>query len=142
MDPLTIGAAAAGLLAPYLVEAGKGAAKKAGEEGLRKVEDVLGAIRRHFDGTGNQFGQQALARLEAKPSDAGRQRTLAQVLDEAAEEDPTFRTELERLTDTARHDERVVQILRIYGQAQVGSVTTIGHAGDVHIGHAPPNPPP
>ena len=57
MDPVTIGAAAAGLLAPYLVEAGKGAAKKTGEEGLRKVEDVLGAIRRHFDGTGDAAGE-------------------------------------------------------------------------------------
>jgi hypothetical protein len=32
-------------------------------------------------------------------------------------------------------------MLRIYGNAQVGSVTTIGHAGDVHIGQQGPNPP-
>ena len=73
---MTIGAAATGLLAPYLVEAGKGAAKKAGEEGLRKVEEMLSAVRRQFDRTGNQFGRQALVRLEAKPSDTARQQAI------------------------------------------------------------------
>jgi hypothetical protein len=142
MDPATIGAAAVGLLAPYMVEAGKGAAKKAGEQGLQKVEDLLGAIRGKLSRTDDLFGQQAMARLEAKPTDPGRQQTLAQVLDEAAEVDPAFRQELERLIKSAQQDQRVVQMGQIYGNAQVGNVTTIGHiSGDVHIGQPGAAPP-
>ena len=45
MDPVTIGTVAVGLLAPYMVEAGTGAAKVAGEQGLQKVEDLIATIR-------------------------------------------------------------------------------------------------
>ena len=73
MDPVTIGTVAVGMLAPYMMEVGKGAAKKAGEQGLQKVEDLIVAVRGKFGQTNNQFGQQALERLEAKPTDLGRQ---------------------------------------------------------------------
>jgi hypothetical protein len=142
MDHITIGTAAVALLAPYLAEMGKGAAKKAGEQGLQKVEALLGMVRRKFSVADNHFGEQALERLEAKPLDAGRQQTLAQVLDEVSEADPSFREDLEQLTQAARQDQRVIQMVHVYGNAQVGNVTTIGHnSGDVNIGQPGPIPP-
>lgn len=132
---MTIGTAAVGLLSPYLVEIGMGAAKKAGEQGLQKVESLFAAVRGKLGQLRSPHGQLALERLEIKPSDPRRQRALADILDELAEEDPSFRQQLEHLTRTAREDQRVVQILNISGNAHVGNVSTFGHVdGDVHIG--------
>ena len=85
--------AAVGFLTPYLVEAGKGAAKKVGENSVTGAGKLLGWMRSKLTGR----GKQALDDLEQKPDSAGYQAVLSEHLAELLEAEPSLRGELRSL---------------------------------------------
>jgi len=130
MDPAS---AAVALLAPYLAEAGTAAASRAGEAAVDGAKALLAMLRRRFSGDKDEYAQQTLTRLEEKPDDQARQAALQGVLAEKAEEDRSFRTELERLVHQTTFDRPVAEFLtEVYG-GEVGKIVNIGAAGTVRI---------
>jgi len=85
--------AAVGFLAPYLVEAAKGAAKKVGENSVTGAGKLLGWMRGKLTGR----GKQALDDLEQRPESAGYQAVLSEHLAEQLEAEPGLRDELRSL---------------------------------------------
>jgi uncharacterized membrane protein YebE (DUF533 family) len=99
MDPVTVGAAAAVLLATKSGEALAGEAGKAAWSGLGRL---LGLVRARFAGD-----PQAVAVLEAaqaQPSEEARVRRLAETLVQHAEGDQEFLSALSGLVEQARRD--------------------------------------
>ena len=134
MDISLIATAAAAMLAPYLSEAGKAAAKKAGEKAWEKVAGLYQAIRRKFAADKDDYAQKTMERLEAQPTAEARQVALADVLAEKAQTDPAFAQELARLVQGAAEDRAVVQILtQVYGEGRVGKIINVAQASVVQI---------
>jgi hypothetical protein len=94
-----IAAAVIALLSPYLAEAGKSIAGKAGDVALEGVKALHEAIRRKFTDDGDDFARQTLERVEAQPESETRKQSLAEVLDEKVKADPDFAGELRRLLE-------------------------------------------
>jgi hypothetical protein len=94
MDPVTMAAATVAALSPYLVEAAKGAATKAGEAAYRGGARLFRFLRGKLQGADEQ---KALTRLEQEPEDADSQAALRIVLKESLRRDVGFRDELEAL---------------------------------------------
>jgi hypothetical protein len=101
VDPVTISGLAVSLLAPYLAEAGRGAAKKAGEAAWAQAEAVIGAIRTKFSADNDSYAHETLARLEQAPDTEGRRRALADILAEKLQADPAFASKLSSLVEDA-----------------------------------------
>jgi hypothetical protein len=101
--------AAVGFLAPYLVEAGKGMAKKVGENSVGGAGKLLGWMRGKLTGR----GKQALDDLDQKPDSAGYQAVLSERLAELLEAEPSLRDELRSLLPSAAQvDQSMHQTLR------------------------------
>jgi len=90
-----IAAAVIALLSPYLAQAGKSIADKAGDAALEGVKALHEAIRHKFGG--DDFARETLERAEAQPESEARKQSLAEVLDEKVKADPDFARELEEL---------------------------------------------
>ncbi len=126
---------AVAILAPYLTDAGKEAAKKAGDAAGQQVEALLGAIRRRLSSEQDSYGQQALERLEHQPEAEGRRQTLTDVLAEKAAADPAFATELERLVQEARQDPATSRFLtQVYERGKVDQLFNIGSVQTLNVG--------
>ena len=99
---------------------------------MRRIYDL---IKRRV--AGDDFHQQALARVEATPEDERRRRTLQDVLDEIAESDPGFADELmEAVAQTREAAGDSIQITESGAVAFGGNVVLQGTnvAGrDLHI---------
>ncbi len=102
MDPITLAAAAATLLAPYLAKAGEKAAEEIGKKLPDAVGKVWGAITAKFKGKPAAEG--AAHELIAKPADEDNQEAFNVQLRKALKEDSAFAAELERLLRTAGGD--------------------------------------
>jgi hypothetical protein len=134
MEPTALAAAAVSIVAPYLAEAGKAAAKKAGEAAVSRVEAVLGAIKAKFQADQDEFAEQTLARLEAQPEAEGRRGSLADVVAEKAAADPAFAQELERQVEAAQQNPATQQFLtQVYG-GTVGEIFNIGSVQTLNVG--------
>jgi hypothetical protein len=96
----TIAAGAIAILSPYLAEAGRGFAKKAGENLAEKANSLYETIKAKF--TGDRDAEQALALVEAKPASQGRLLTLEEILTERMTADADFAATIERLVDEAK----------------------------------------
>ena len=93
MDPVTMAAATVTALAPYLVEAAKGAGGKLGEAAAEGGAKLFRFLKNKLTGSEEQ---KALARVEQDPS-ADNQTVLRVVLKESLASDAAFRDELEAL---------------------------------------------
>ena len=134
MDPMTLAAAAVAIAAPYLSEAGKAAAKKAGEAVGNQVEAVVKAIRQKFEADQDDYGKQTLARLEQQPEAEGRRRALTDVVAEKAEADSAFAQELMGLVEAAKQNPTTMQFLtQVYG-GTVGEIFNIGSVQTLNVG--------
>jgi hypothetical protein len=134
MDPTQLASMAVSLVAPYLTEAGKAAANKAGEAAGQQVEAILAAIRRRFQGDGDSYAQQTLERLEQQPDAEGRRRALGDVLAEKAA-DPAFAQELGDLVRKAKDDPATSRfVTQVYGHARVGQLFNIGAVETLNVG--------
>ncbi|HEX8650717.1 MAG TPA: DUF4062 domain-containing protein [Pyrinomonadaceae bacterium] len=96
----TVAAAAISILVPYLSEAGKGFAKKFGENMAEKAGNLYQAIKSKF--TDDVYAEQTLSRVEEKPDSEGRKSTLEQVLIEKLQEDSDFAQRLQQLIEEAK----------------------------------------
>lgn len=130
---MEIAAAAVALLAPYLAEAGKSIAGKAGDAAAAGIAALHERLRHRFRDDDDAYAQQSLTRLEEEPADERRQRALADVLAEKAEADAAFAEELRELVGTASGGRPVNEFLvEVYG-GEVGKIVQIGQAGDVRF---------
>jgi hypothetical protein len=127
--------AAASLLAAGTVDAKGG---RAGTSAWPGQARLAGLVRQAV--TGHDLAV-VLDDVDARPQDPVAVGALAQVLAALAAESPAFRGELARLVGQAEHDPSIGQLATtIAGNARVGKLVTIGHAGAVHV-HLPPPPP-
>jgi Lhr-like helicase len=119
------------LLAPYLVKAGESAAQEMGKTGFGKVKAIYQAIAQKF--SRDNYGQQALKRLEEKPLDEKRQRALIDLLEEKVTEDPEFAKKLAALVENVTEGKPTNQfVTQIFGT--VGKNVTIGDVqGNISI---------
>ena len=121
MDPATLAACAVGALVPYLAEAGREVAKKAGGtawEGTGKLWTLMRAKLMKPE------QQSALAELKAQPTDPDVQGAARVQLKKAASEDAEFARALAGLLaalPSAGQSANVVGHDNIIGQADRGS---------------------
>lgn len=99
MEPVTVGAAAAALLASKF---GEGFAKDAGTSAWNAVKKLRELIAGKFKG--DKDSERALARLAAEPHDAAHRTIVAQRIAEAAATDGHFGSNLAELVALARED--------------------------------------
>jgi hypothetical protein len=86
--------------------------------------------------------REAFERARAQPEDPTRVGALAQALTALAETDTAFGRELAALITQAQQAPGVGGLVtQVHGHAQVGTLVTIGQAGDLHL-HLPPEPTP
>lgn len=97
MDPVSIGIAAAALLAGKFGENFAGEAGKAAWQSVKRLRDL---VARKFKG--DDITETAIQRLTANPADSGPQAAVAERITEAARADAGFAAELEGLVATAR----------------------------------------
>ena len=98
-DPLTataLASAAVTLVTPYLAEAAKAGAKKAGEAAAAGVGALWSTLRTRLTSAG---ATTKVEKLEAAPEDPKRRTILAGELEELFEADPTFRAEIAKLVE-------------------------------------------
>jgi hypothetical protein len=134
MDPLQLATMAVSLIAPYLTEAGKAAANKAGEAAGQQIEGLLNSIRRRFEKDSDAYAQQTLERLEQQPEAEGRRRAVVDVLAEKAA-DPEFAQELAGILNKARKDEATSQfVTNVYGHGKIGQLFNIGSVETLNVG--------
>jgi hypothetical protein len=96
----TVAAGAVAILSPYLAEAGKGFAKKAGESLAEKATSLYDTIKAKFKG--DPDAEQALSLVEAKPESKGRQMTLEELLVERMDGDADFAKTVGELVEEAK----------------------------------------
>jgi hypothetical protein len=99
VDPITLTAAALGLLTPYLAKTGEGFATRAGAILADKAAALYQALKDKFKD--DPYAEQTLARVEEKPESEERQAALKGVLAEKIEDDPDFAGTVRRLVEEA-----------------------------------------
>jgi hypothetical protein len=93
MDPVTLGIAAAGLVAKFF----EGAVSDAGKEA---AAGLVGWIKGSFKG--HQAGEQALTRVEDAPDSTSRVKALEGVIADQAQADSAFLAQLAKLVEKAQ----------------------------------------
>src|SRR5437764_628967 len=99
----TVAAGAIAVLGPYLAEASKGFAKKAGESLAEKASSLYGMIKTKF--SSDRDAEQALAVFESKPESPGRVLALRELLIEKISGDPDFAAAVNKLVEEARRSD-------------------------------------
>jgi len=118
----TIATGAIAVLGPYLAEAGKGFAQKAGETLAETASSLYGMIKAKF--TGDSDAEQALAVFEAKPESPGRVLALKEVLTEKMNSDADFAAAVNKLVEQAKSsDSRNLIVFGDRNIATSGDVT-------------------
>lgn len=97
MDDLQLTAAVVALLSPYLTEAAKAGAGKAGEMAVEGVGKLYTALARRF--SKNRAAEEALERLEKTPELPGAQAAFRSALEQRIAEDQELRAELVGLVE-------------------------------------------
>ena len=98
---MEVAAAVVAFLAPYLAEAGKSFAGKAGDAAFEGAKSLVAAIRRKFAGDDDKVAQQTLDRVIEEPGDENWTQMLTLVLQTKAAADPAFAQELVELLEGA-----------------------------------------
>jgi hypothetical protein len=129
MDPVTIASAAVAALSPYLAKAGEKIADAAGEAAWKTVGNLYDSLKHKV--AGKPAAQGALEDLVKDPTDADTQAALRKELKKLLAEDGDMLRELSAMLDQTKAS-GVSFNNHIAGN--VGSITQIGNAGDVHIG--------
>lgn len=96
----TIAASAIAILTPYLTEAGKGFASKAGEKLAQKAGEIYHLIKQKFES--DKDAEQTLAQAEVRPESKPRQSALQEILLEKLQTDLDFATTLKTLVEEAQ----------------------------------------
>jgi hypothetical protein len=119
--------AAVGVLAPYLAEAGKEAAKTVGKESAEGAVKLLGWLRGKLTGR----GKEALTELEEAPASALNQDDLRTQLAKLLEKQPALGPELaELLGETGGRGDTMTQTVGTGGKASMIK----GSGNNVRIG--------
>lgn len=120
----------AAMLAPYLSEAGKGAAKKAGEKTWEKLGQLYETIKRQF--AKDEHATRILEQVAQEPTAETRIQSLADTLLDKAQSDPKFAKEVIALAREITQDQTFIQILnQFHGKTRVKNIINIGTAGDL-----------
>jgi len=128
MDPVTIATGVVAFLSPYLVEAGKSAAKKGGEA-------LMAALERRFKD--KPVPETALKDLKTDPQDPDNQAALRKELKKSLAADADFLAELAKLLEEAKAEAPAAftQVtVRGSGAAAVGEGAVAAGARGVAVG--------
>jgi hypothetical protein len=131
MDPVTLGVAAAGLIAKFF----EGAASKAGEEGSA---GLVAWLKDRFKG--HEAGEQALARVEDAPDSSSRVKALEGVIVGQAQADPDFLAQLATLLEKAQPAAAQGQAATFGDQSPAFGQVSGGNVG-INYGTTAPLPP-
>jgi hypothetical protein len=126
VEPVTLGLAAAGLVAKAALEA---AAGEAGESGWDALRSVGNRVRSWFGRRDDGEAVRALDVVEAAPDSASAVAKLADHIAIAARADPDEAAGLERLVDniaTVAAPEVVNFVNQVRDQARVGRIIQVG----------------
>lgn len=129
MDPITIATAAVAGLSPYLAKAGEKFATAAGEAAFKKAGELYAFLKQRL--VGKAGAATALEDLAQAPQDADNAAALRKELKKLLTEDADLLRALATQLGPAAQGNTVFNN-QIAGD--VGSITQIGNAGDVHIG--------
>lgn len=129
MDPVTLAAGAATLLA---TKAAEDFAGDAGSAAWRALRRLAGAIRERF--AGDDEVQGALDSLEKKPDSDARERVVAEVLEDRVRNDPAFAAELDELVRDAQQATAVQITATDAGITAGGDVTQTAHGSGDAVG--------
>jgi len=129
MDPITIATAAVAALTPYLAKAGEKIATDAGEAVFKKAGELYDFLKQRL--AGKTSAATALEDLRQTPQDPDNAAALRKELKKLLAEDTDLLRALATQLEPAAQGNTVFSN-QIAGD--VGSITQIGHAGDVHIG--------
>lgn len=134
MDPTMVATQALALLSPYIVRAGDAAAQKLGEAAAKNAEAILDLIRRRFGADQDTYGEQTLAKVLEKPNEQWPKEALKDQLVEKAQNDASFRNELESLVQTAKRDPESYQFTVNVSGGSVGTINQYGKVGEINSG--------
>src|SRR6185295_10126223 len=115
MDPITsLAATAVAALAPYLAKAGEKFAEETGKAMADKIGILYQALKTRF--VDKPAAQEALADLEANPSNEDAKGALRLQLTKQIKADPTFKDTLGELLNDIDKDEKSMSFLvQVYG---------------------------
>ncbi len=133
MDPVSIAAAAVTVLSPYLAKAGEKIASAAGDAAWKQAGALYDKLKQKF--VGQPVAQAALEDLAKDPADADTQAALRKELKKLLAEDGDL---LRELSATLAQMKAGGVSFNNQITGNVGSITQIGNAGDVHIGSSKP----
>ena len=133
MDITILSATAVALLSPYLAEAGKAAAKKAGEAIADTVPKIYQVIKAKF--AQKPTAAEALTELEKNPTDEDLQAAIRVQLKKLLAEDSSFANQLQQLIETAQAV-AASNITNVTGDgiAVVGDDNIVTGKKGIHIG--------
>jgi hypothetical protein len=134
MDPTTISALAAGMvavLAPYLAKAGEEFAKEVGKAASDKLGALCQMVKARLQA--HPAGAKALAEVAAKPEDEAARSALRLELEKQMEADPAWAGTLRQLLDEVAQDKQGATFLtQVYG-GKVGKIINIDRTKKVQI---------
>ena len=132
MDPITsLAASAVAALAPYLAEVGKEFAKETGKAAASKIGVLYQALKTRLKK--KPTVKEALADLEANPSNEDAKAALRLQLTKQMNADPTFRDTLRKLLDEIKQDKDSISFLtQVYG-GEVGQIINAYHINEIKI---------
>lgn len=143
MEPITLAAAAVGILAPFLGKIAEGGLARAGETLGDTVTEGLGnlhqAIRRRLGR--DTYAQGILTGAEEQPDDPRRLAALEGVIAEAIERDPEFAASIGALLEEARAAGAQTIQVNDSGAVAGGNITITGTnvaARDLYLGGSRP----
>jgi hypothetical protein len=120
-----------GALVPYLVKVGQSVAKDAGEVVGTKIEELYNVLKARFQG--KPAAEEALADLEAKPTDEDAQTALRLQLKKQMNADESLAEELRKLVNDIKQDKETYSFLtQVYG-GKVDDIFNIGKVDTLNI---------
>jgi hypothetical protein len=132
MDSITsLATTAVAVLAPYLAEAGKEAAKVAGQAVASKIGELHQALKTRFEK--EPPAQQALKNFETSPRNKQTQKSFEKQLKKQLNADSTLKNSLCQLLNEIKEDKKAYSFLtQVYG-GNVDDIFNIGHVDTLNI---------
>jgi hypothetical protein len=121
MDPVSLAALAAPILAKGAEAFSKAAGERLGEEIDQLSQAVINKLK------GDSYAEQTLSRAREKPESLSRREALKEVLADKMNEDPKFAEEISKLVEDIQKDKASISTIFIQNNQQVETQTNIGN---------------
>jgi hypothetical protein len=112
MDPFSIAAMAASILAPYIAKGSEAFASEFGEIAGQKIGDLLDLIKNKF--RGDKEAETVLDVVKNNPESAAQVDSLEKEIDKKMKEDPDFSKKLNALMQQVQETESGKTVIKAY----------------------------